>query len=110
MDAENIPIISTSCHPGLVATEGQVNLSFGSLAPLWWLIKQLGSLSPEKGAEPSLYLAAAEEVRKRKGEFAGRYVVPGLNVAAPSRLASDPKLARNLWDLSEETVGKWLTT
>ncbi len=66
--------------------------------------------SPEKGAEPSLYLATAEEVRERKGEFAGRYFESSLKAVAPSKLASDPKLARNLWELSEETIRKWMTT
>ena len=110
MDAENIPIISTSLNPGIIATEGQAGLTFGLLGPVWWLIKTFASGSPEKGAVPSLYLAAAEEVRERKGEFAGRYFEPSLKAVAPSKLASDPKLARNLWELSEETVGKWTAT
>ena len=59
---------------------------------------------------PSLYLAAAEEVRERKEKFAGRYFEANLKAVAPSKLASDPKLARNLWELSEETVGKWTAT
>jgi NAD(P)-dependent dehydrogenase (short-subunit alcohol dehydrogenase family) len=110
MDAENIPIISTSLHPGLIATEGQARLSFGLLGPVWWLMKTIGSGSPEKGAVPSLYLAAAGEVKERKGDFAGRYFEPSLKAVAPSNLASDPKFARNLWELSEETVRKWTAT
>lgn len=110
MDAENIPIISTSLSPGITATEGQAGFNFGLLGPLWWLIKTFASWSPQKGAVPSLYLAAAEEVRERKGEFAGRYIESNLKVAAPSKLASDPKLARNLWELSEEAVRKWTAT
>ncbi len=110
MDAENIPIISTSLNPGIIATEGQAGLNFGLLGPVWWLIKTFASGSPEKGAVPSLYLAAAEEVRERKGELAGRYFETSLKAVAPSKLASDPKLARNLWELSEETVGKWTAT
>ena len=110
MDAENFPIISTSLSPGSTATEGLAGISFGLLGPIWWLIKMLASGSPEKGAVPSLYLAAALEVRKRKGEFAGKFVEPNLKVVAPSKLASDLKIARNLWELSEETVRKWTTT
>ena len=110
MDAENIPIISTSLHPGLITTEGQAGLSFGLLGPVWWLMKTFFSGSPEKGAVPSLYLATAEEVREKKEEFAGRYFDPSLKVVTPSKLASDPKLASNLWKLSEETVAKWTTT
>lgn len=59
---------------------------------------------------PSLYLAAAEEVRGEKRRFAGRYFETNLEPAAPSKLASDPKLARNLWELSEEKVRKWTAT
>lgn len=110
MDAENNPIISTSLSPGVIATEGQAGLTFGLLGPVWWLVKTFASGSPEKGAVPSLYLAAAEEVRERKVEFAGRYFDPSLKAVAPSKLASDPKLARNLWELSEETVRKWTAT
>ena len=110
IDAENIPIISTSLSPGMIATEGQAGLTFGWLGPVWWLIKTIASGSPEKGAVPSLYLAAAKVVRERKEEFAGRYFEANLKAVAPSKLASDPKLARNLWELSEETVGKWMAT
>ena len=110
MDAENNTIISTSLSPGIIATEGQAGLTFGLLGPVWWLIKTFASGSPEKGAVPSLYLATAEEVRERKVEFAGRYFEASLKAVAPSKLASDPKLARNLWELSEETVGKWIAT
>ena len=110
IDADNIPIISTSLSPGGTATEGQAGISFGLFGPIWWLIKALASGSPEQGAVPSLYLAAAEEVRERKEEFAGRYLESNLKVTAPSKLASDPKLARNLWELSEETVVKWTAT
>lgn len=107
LDAENIPIISTSLSPGSTATEGLARISFGLLGPIWWLIKTVASGSPEKGAVPSLYLAAAEEVRERKGEFAGKFLETNLKVVVPSKLASDPKIARNLWELSEETVKKW---
>ena len=110
MDAENIPIISTSLSPGIIATEGQAGLTFGLLGPVWWLIKTFASGSPGKGAVPSLYLAVAKEVRNRRGDFAGRYFEPSLRAVAPSKLASDPKIARNLWKLSEETVGKWTAT
>ena len=56
-----------------------------------------------------MYLTAAEEVRERKGEFAGRYFDTNLKPVSPSKLASDPEIARNLWELSEKTVGKWTT-
>ena len=110
MDAKNISIISTSLSPGMIATEGQAGLTFGMWGPVWWLIKTFASGSPEKGAIPSLYLAAAEEVRERKEEFAGRYFETNLKAVAPSKLASDPKLASNLWELSADTVGKWTAT
>jgi len=110
MDAEHVPIISTSLSPGIIATEGQAGLNFGWFGPVWWLIKTFASGSSEKGAVPSLYLAAAEEVRERKEEFAGRYFETNLKVVAPSKLAGDPKVARNLWELSEETVRKWTAT
>ncbi len=107
MDAENVPIISTSLSPGLTATEGQARITMGWLGPLWWLIKTFMSRSPEKGAVPSLYLAVGTEARAEPDKFKGLYFKENCKAVAPSKLASDPKVARALWELSEETVKKW---
>jgi hypothetical protein len=107
MDAENIPIISTSLSPGAVATEGLAGITMGWLGPVWWLVKTLMSKSPEKGAVPSLYLAVGTEARAEPDKFKGLYFEENCKAVAPSKLASDPKVARALWELSEETVKKW---
>lgn len=110
MDVENVPIISMSLHPGMVGTEGAAGMNFGWLGPIWWLVKKFILEDPEKGAVPSLYLAAAREVEEEPERFKGLYFEPSLKAVAPSALASDPKVARNLWELSEETVKKWTVT
>lgn len=107
MDAENISIISTSLSPGLIATEGQAGITMGLFGPVWWLIKTFMSGSPEKGAVPSLYLAVGRDAREEPEKFKGLYFEENCKAVAPSKLVSDPKVARNLWRLSEETVKKW---
>lgn len=109
MDAENISIISTSLHPGTVATEGLAGITMGWLGPVWWLAKMLMSGSPEKGAVTSLYLAVGTEARAEPDKFKGLYFDEHCKAVAPGKVASDPKAARALWELSEETVKKWTT-
>ena len=78
------------------------------LWPVWWLIKTFLSKSPEKGATPSLYLAVGTEVRAEPDKFKGLYFGENCKAVAPSKLASDPMVARALWKLSEETVMNWM--
>ena len=107
MDAENVPIISTSLSPGAIATEGQARIKMGWLGPVWWLVKTFMSKSPQMGAVPSLYLAVGTEVRAKPAKFKGLYFEQDCRAVAPSKLASDPNVARALWELSEETVKNW---
>jgi hypothetical protein len=56
--------------------------------------------SPEKGAETSIYLAAAPEVER----VTGKYFV-GRKPAASSRESHDEAAARRLWEVSERLTG-----
>jgi hypothetical protein len=56
--------------------------------------------SPEKGAETSIYLAAAPEVER----VTGKYFV-SRKPAASSRESHDEAAARRLWEISERLTG-----
>jgi NAD(P)-dependent dehydrogenase (short-subunit alcohol dehydrogenase family) len=103
MDAENIPIISTSLHPGFVYTKGSAGIFPGWMEPVSWL---LGS-SPAQGAAPGLYLATAPDVKKDPRSFKGLYFDTSCKAVTTSALARDPQMAENLWKLSEEAVAEY---
>jgi hypothetical protein len=66
------------------------------------LTKYLKALfkTPEKGAEPVIYLATSEEVRDKTGRFfLLKKEIPVL------RLARDDVQSARLWDLSERLTG-----
>ncbi len=56
--------------------------------------------SPDTGAETSIYLATSPDV----AEVSGRYFANSRE-KAPAPHATDPAVARRLWQISEELVG-----
>jgi NAD(P)-dependent dehydrogenase (short-subunit alcohol dehydrogenase family) len=100
-------VLANAAHPGLVATN--INQHPGPRRPadlIWAVANRLASQSPEQGALPTLYAAAAD--------------IPGNSFAGPAHLAHmrgapqliarsaaarDPDLARRLWAVSEELTG-----
>ncbi len=91
-------ITVNALHPGFVATNfGRSN--GGIFNPLFRLV-QLGAISPEKGAETSIYLATSPEV----AGVTGKYFVK-CKEAPSSPVSYDAEKARRLWDLSVELTG-----
>jgi NAD(P)-dependent dehydrogenase (short-subunit alcohol dehydrogenase family) len=88
-------VTANSLHPGAVAT----GIFRNTPKPIEWLIKLL-TLSPEKGAETSVYLATSREVEG----ITGKYFEKKLETY-PSRPAQDDELARRLWEVSEQLTG-----
>ena len=92
--------VTANClHPGGI----QSNLGRGNgrlLDGVHTLISKLFLKSPEEGARTSLYLAAASEVEGISGRYFARCRE---HRAAPH--ATDPELARRLWEKSEELTG-----
>jgi NAD(P)-dependent dehydrogenase (short-subunit alcohol dehydrogenase family) len=93
-------VTSNSMHPGYVATnfarEGDTGM-FG------WLSATFGrpfSISPAKGADTIVYLAASPEVDGLTGHYfyKRRPITPAAN-------ATDEAAARRLWEVSETLVG-----
>ena len=90
-------VAATCLHPGFVATGiGQ----HGGLIELGWRLLKPFMISPEKGAETSLFLATVPDPMP----FHGGYVIDK-RLAQPDPAALDGGLARRLWDESARLTG-----
>jgi NAD(P)-dependent dehydrogenase (short-subunit alcohol dehydrogenase family) len=92
-------VTANALHPGFVATRFAKNngplVSFGV-----GVLSRVIALSPEKGAQTSLYLAASPQVEGITGE----YFVKQRSVRADPA-AYDQEAAKRLWQVSAERVG-----
>jgi NAD(P)-dependent dehydrogenase (short-subunit alcohol dehydrogenase family) len=88
-------VTANSLHPGAVAT----SIFRNTPKPIEWLIKLL-TISPEKGAETSVYLATSSEVEGITGKYFEKK-----QEKYPSRTAQDEELAGRLWQVSEQLTG-----
>jgi retinol dehydrogenase 12 len=95
---EGTGVTSNALHPGYVATNFALNNST-FLRPLLKLF-QLAAITPEKGAETTIYLAASPEVEGVTGKYFYR-----CQPIASSRASYDEQAARKLWELSLEWSG-----
>ena len=90
-------VVATCLHPGFVATGiGQR----GGLLELGWRIAKPFMLSPEKGAETSVFLATVPDPKP----FHGGYLIRKALIQ-PDPAALDTGAARRLWDESARLVG-----
>ncbi|XP_036688560.1 retinol dehydrogenase 13 isoform X2 [Balaenoptera musculus] len=90
-------------HPGVARTElgrhtGMHRSAFSSftLGPIFWLLVK----SPQLAAQPSTYLAVAEELEGVSGKY-----FEGLKEKAPAPEAEDEEVAQRLWAESARLVG-----
>ncbi|XP_037373107.1 retinol dehydrogenase 13 isoform X1 [Talpa occidentalis] len=90
-------------HPGVARTElgrhtGMHSSAFSSftLGPIFWLLVK----SPELAAQPSTYLAVAEELEGVSGKY-----FDGFKEKSPAPEAEDEEVARRLWAESARLVG-----
>lgn len=89
-------ITANALHPGRVGTDiFKTDFSiFGG--PFKWLVERV-SLTPEQGADNTIYLATSPDVEGVTGKyFVKREAVPSLP------LSYDEDLARRLWQVSEQ--------
>ena len=95
-------IVSTSMHPGGVATNfGKAN--GGLRGALWRAFTTLGRplmRSPRKGAETVVWLAESPDAVADNGAY-----FVDRKVKQPSARARDPETARRLWEVSAELTG-----
>ena len=92
---EGTGVTANCLHPGAVRT----NFGSGSSGVFGFMVRALRPLmiSPEKGAETSIYLASSPEVEG----VSGRYFVKKAE-ARSSDVSYDERLARRLWKVSAE--------
>jgi len=103
-DAENIPIISLSLHPGGVVTPGAVAFVNGYLGGNQAIID--GGLSGSEGSQTPLFAGTAPEVRAEKAKFAGAYLMP-FGVPSPNDEAPDakkPEYAKEAFETSQKII------
>ena len=83
--------VTVNClHPGLVSTA-----LFNKMNKFLKNIVGYFMITPEKGAETSIYLATSDEVKNISGEYFVKK-----KIASPSKAAKDQKAINKLWDLS----------
>ncbi len=87
------------CHPGAVATNMGVSRDTGFGKTITGMLKPFFQ-TPEQGARTAIYLATSEEVRDITGEYFYR-----CKIARSSKRSKDMKLAKRLFDFSEQLVG-----
>ncbi len=98
---EGTGVTANCLHPGFVAT----NFTSGN-GTLGWIFRRMASLaaiSPEKGAQTSIYLASSPEVAGITGAYFNK-----CRQSTPLPAARDDQAARRLWEVSEQLTG--LTT
>jgi NAD(P)-dependent dehydrogenase (short-subunit alcohol dehydrogenase family) len=94
---EATDVVAVCLHPGVVATG---IAQHGGLVELGWRLMKPFMISPEKGAETTLFLATLADPTP----FNGGYVV-NKTLAQPDPAALDNGMARRLWDESARLVG-----
>jgi NAD(P)-dependent dehydrogenase (short-subunit alcohol dehydrogenase family) len=101
---KNRDITVNCCHPGAVATSMGVDRTTGFGKTITGLLKLI-FLTPEEGARTAIYLATSPEVSKVTGKYFYKCKIVGTSKYAKSR-----RLAKRLFDLSEEIAGEVLRT
>jgi NAD(P)-dependent dehydrogenase (short-subunit alcohol dehydrogenase family) len=93
---EGSRVAVNALHPGQVATDiWRTDFSFFGPAIKWFMERI--ALTPEQGADNTIYLASAPEVEGVTGKyFVKREAVPS------SPLSYDKEVARKLWEVSEK--------
>ncbi|WP_219518325.1 oxidoreductase [Nonomuraea ceibae] len=107
LTAAGSPVRSVLAHPGYTATNLQTSAPIGLVKLVFGRILSPLAQSPDRGALPQLYAAAAAEVDS--GHFLGPGGPAELR-GAPKRVplapaAADAQTGRRLWDLSERLTG-----
>jgi NAD(P)-dependent dehydrogenase (short-subunit alcohol dehydrogenase family) len=98
---EGTTVTANCLHPGTVATGyGRDGDTKGLLAFGLKVIKPF-SLSAERGARTSVYLASSAEV----AGVSGRYFIKAKQ-RQPSKAARDAEATRRLWEVSEQLIAE----
>ena len=94
-------VTSNSLHPGVVRSG--FNFNPGGPIRVVFAISKLMAVSPEKGAQTSLYLATSPEVNGVTGQYFANKKQKRANA-----IAYGENVQERLWDLSEKLLSSWL--
>lgn len=98
---ENSGVTANCLHPGVVMTGFGKNNS-GMVGSLFGVFQTVGRpflLTPEKGAQTSIYLASSPDVEGVTGKYFAKSREKQSNA-----ISHDQDVARRLWELSEEMI------
>ena len=98
---EGTGVTSNSLHPGVVRSGFGKTLT--GIEGFILGIVSLFSITPERGAETSLYLATSGEVTGVTGTY-----FAAKKIARANPIAYDESAQDRLWTLSEKMVSKWV--
>ena len=90
------PVVVNALHPGHVATDIW-RTEFSFVGPALKRVMGLFALTPEEGADNTIYMASSPDVEG----VTGKYFVKR-EAAESSPLSYDEELAKRLWEISEE--------
>lgn len=93
---ENTNVTINALHPGHVATDIW-RTNFSIIGPLLKWIMSKFALTPEQGADNSIYLATSPKVEGVTGKY---YIKREPEASSP--ISYDEKIAQKLWEISEE--------
>lgn len=97
-------VTANSLHPGFVASNFAMNNMEGSraiLRPLFRLMQKFTAISPEEGAQTSLFLASSPAMEGVTGQYFAKS-----KAVTPSKAAQDRQAARRLWEISAQMTGQ----
>lgn len=95
---EGSGVTANALHPGFVASRFATNN--GPLAKIAMRLARLVAISPEEGAQTSIYLASSPEVKGVTGKY---FVKRHPHNSDPA--SYDAETARRLWEVSAQMVG-----
>jgi len=98
-------VTANACHPGGVRSGFGSSEDTRGLERWAMAIGRPFLVSPARGAEPLVYLAASPEVAVVTGAYFSGGYLPGVHQRTPSRAARDDAAALRLWELSDQLVG-----
>ena len=96
---EGTNVTANSLHPGVIASGFARNN--GGVVGFLAKVAAPFLMSSEDGAKTTLFLVTDPSVAKVSGEYFAKS-----KIAKPSREARDATIAKRLWDVSEELVGR----
>lgn len=104
LDAQGIPILTLSVHPGSAYTEGLVavnNLFVSTIARLFFDSAEQGAVSP-------LFAATAEQIRQSPERYKAKFLLPVGKIGSPHPVAEDQRQVKGLWVVTTTELNKAL--